>query len=133
MMNATTEAMKLNFITDHGSTRDSVSIACHLLDRRTLILGADRSLGADAVLAPDPPRNAAVTELASPAAAPLSPAAAPLSPAAAPAAAPAAVDEKPPLDEPWVRLAPVGAPKPAESAVTVAVGESGVLDQDDRE
>src|SRR5277367_1381752 len=127
MMNATTEATKLNFMTDQGSTRDSVSIACRLLDRRTLILGADLSLAADAVLGPDPPRNAAVTELASPAAAPPSPAAAPLRPAAAPAA----VDEKPPppLDGAlWVRLAPVGAPKPAESAVTVAVAVSGVLD-----
>src|SRR6202034_3815230 len=86
MMNATTEATKLNFMTDHGSTRDSVSIACRLLDRRTLTLGADLAL------VPDPPRKADVTELASPAAAPPSPAAAPVSPAAAPAA----VDEKPP-------------------------------------
>src|ERR1700723_1163758 len=92
MMNATTEATKLNFMTDQGSTRDSVSIACRLLERRTLILGAELSLAADAVLGPDPPRNADVTELASPAAAPPSPAAAPLMPAAAPAA----VDEKPP-------------------------------------
>src|ERR1700728_2946602 len=96
MMNATTEATKLNFMTDHGSTRDSVSIACRLLDRRTLTLGADAEVEADAdlVLGPDPPRKADVTELASPAAAPPSPAAAPLSPAAAPAA----VDEKPPVN-----------------------------------
>src|ERR1700678_96068 len=111
MMNATTEATKLNFMTDHGSTRDSVSIACRLLDRRTLTLGADAEVeaGADLVLEPDPPRKADVTELASPAAAPPSPAAAPPSPAAAPlspAAAPAAVDEKPPVN-------PLRAPLPA--------------------
>jgi hypothetical protein len=103
MMNATTEATKLNFMTDHGSSRDSVSIACRLLDRRTLTLGAEVEVEVDAdlVLGPDPPRKADVTELASPAAAPPSPAAAPLSPAAAPlspAAAPAAVDEKPPVN-----------------------------------
>ena len=124
MMNATTEATKLNFMTDQGSTRDRVSIACRLLDRRTLILGADLVLG------PDPPRKADVTEFASPAAAPPSPAAAPLSPAAAPAA----VDEKPPVADPLrLPLDPAGEAKPAESAVTAAVGASGVLDQDDRE
>src|SRR5579859_7626619 len=118
MMNATTEDTKLNFMTDHGSTRDSVSIACRLLDRRTLILGAV----ADLALGPEPPRKAAVTELASPAAAPLRP-----------AAAPAAVAEKPPPDGPLrVPLVPPEEPKPAESAATVAVG-SGALDQDDRE
>jgi hypothetical protein len=105
MMNATTEATKLNFMTDHGSTRDSVSIACRLLDRRTLTFGAEAEAeveaDADLVLVPDPPRKADVTELASPAAAPPSPAAAPPIPAAAPlspAAAPAAVDEKPPVN-----------------------------------
>jgi hypothetical protein len=118
MMNATTEATKLNFMTDQGSTRDSVSIAWRLLDRRTLILGCDLALG------PDPPRKAAVTEFASPAAAPPSP-----------AAAPAAVAEKPPPDGALlVPLVPADAAKPAESAVTVAVvGASGALDQDDRE
>jgi hypothetical protein len=30
MMNATTETTKLNFITDHGSSRDRVSCACRL-------------------------------------------------------------------------------------------------------
>ena len=123
-MNATTEATKLNFMTDQGSTRDSVSIACRLLDRRTLTLGAWAGLA----LGPDPPRKADVTELASPAAAPPSPAAAPLSPAAAPAA----VDEKPPAD--GALLVPLDEEaKPAESAVTGAVGVSGALDQDDRE
>jgi hypothetical protein len=107
-----------------------VSIACRLLDRRTLTLGAEAVF----VFGPEPPRNAAVTELASPAAAP---AAAPPSPAAAPpipAAAPAAVDEKPPPDGALrVPLVPAEDAKPAESAVTVAVDESGGLDQDDRE
>ena len=126
MMNATTEATKLNFMTDHGSIRDSVSIAWRLLDRRTLTLGA----GADLALGPGPPRKADVTELASPAAAPPSPAAAPLSPAAAPAA----VDEKPPaVGPPRLPLAVAEEAKPAESAVTAAVGASGVLAQDDRE
>ena len=130
MMNATTEAMKLNFMTDQGSSRDRVSIAWRLLERRTLTLGTE----SDLALGPDPLRKAAVTELASPAAAPPSPAAAPPSPAAAPAA----VDEKPPLDDALlVPLVPVplpaGIPKPAESADTVAVGASGVLDQDDLE
>src|ERR1700722_598634 len=130
MMNATTEATKLNFMTDQGSTRDSVSIACRLLERRTLILGAE----ADLTLGPDPPRKAAVTELASPAAAPPSPAAAPAAAPPSPAAAPAAVAEKPEPDGPLrVPLAPPEEAKPAESAVTVAGGGSGVLDQDDRE
>jgi len=124
-MNATTEATKLNFMTDQGSTRDRVSIAWRLLDRRTLILGADLAFG------PDPPRKAAVTELASPAAAPPSP-----------AAAPAAVDEKPLLDDVrwapasgalWVPLVPAREANPAESALTVALGSCGVLDQEDRE
>src|SRR5215471_16203741 len=35
MMNATTEATKLNFMTDHGSTRASVSCAWRRVDRRT--------------------------------------------------------------------------------------------------
>jgi hypothetical protein len=35
MMNATTDATKLNFITDHGSTRASVSCAWRRVDRRT--------------------------------------------------------------------------------------------------
>jgi hypothetical protein len=125
MMNATTEATKLNFMTDHGSSRDSVSIAWRLFDRRTLTLGAEAVLA----LGPDPPRKADVTELASPAAAPPSPAAAPLSPAAAPAA----VAEKPPVDGPLREPLLPGEAKPAESALTAAVGGSGVLDQDDRE
>jgi len=131
MMNATTEATKLNFMTDHGSSRDSVSIACRLLDLRTPTLGAEADADADAglVLEPDPPRKADVTEFANPAAAPPSPAAAPLSPAAAPAA----VDEKPPVKPLRVPLPPVEESKPAESALTAAVGASGGLDQDDRE
>jgi len=36
MMNATTETTKLNFMTDHGSTRASVSCACRLAERRPL-------------------------------------------------------------------------------------------------
>src|ERR1700761_6488265 len=35
MMKATTEATKLNFMTDHGSTRARVSIACRFAARRT--------------------------------------------------------------------------------------------------
>ena len=35
MTNATTEATKLNFMTDQGSTRESVSIACRLAGLRT--------------------------------------------------------------------------------------------------
>ena len=127
MMNATTEATKLNFMTDHGSSRDSVSIAWRLLDRRTLTLGAEADV--DLALGPDPPRKADVTEFANPAAAPPSPAAAPLSPAAAPAA----VDEKLPVGPLRVPLPPVEESKPAESALTAVVGASGVLDQDDRE
>src|SRR6516164_8912595 len=37
MMNATTEATKLNFMTDQGSTRASVSIACRLAGLRTWV------------------------------------------------------------------------------------------------
>src|SRR3984885_3625735 len=129
-MNATTEATKLNFMTDQGSTRDSVSIAWRLPERRTLPFGAGLPWGADLALAPGPPRKAAVTELASPAAAPPSPAAAPLSPAAAPAA----VDEEPPAAGALrVPLVAAEEANPAESAVTAAVGASWVPDQDDRE
>jgi hypothetical protein len=63
MMNATTDATKLNFMTDHGSTRDSVSMAWRLVDLRAWM-----PLGAAAL------RfcfcQALVTELARPAAAP---------------------------------------------------------------
>jgi hypothetical protein len=121
MMNATTDATKLNFITDQGSTRDSVSIACRLLDRRTLTFGADAVFAALGALGADPPRKADVTEFASPAAAPPMPAAAPAAAPLSPAAAPAAVDEKPPVDAFRLPLAPEEA-KPAESALTGAVG-----------
>ena len=36
MMKATIEATKLNFITDQGSTRERVSIAWRLFERRTV-------------------------------------------------------------------------------------------------
>src|SRR5487761_304123 len=64
MMNATTEATKLNFMTDQGSTRASVSIAWRLVAWR---------LGALRVWMPlaEPRRcQAEVTEFARPAAAP---------------------------------------------------------------
>src|SRR6266702_8670130 len=59
MMNATTEATKLNFMTDQGSTRASVSIAWRLVDLRVWMRLAE-------------PRfcQAEVTELARPVAAP---------------------------------------------------------------
>ena len=72
MMNATTEATKLNFMTDQGSTRASVSIACRLACLRTW--------GPRAVAGrPLEPRrcHAEVTELARPAAAPVTAEAAP--------------------------------------------------------
>jgi hypothetical protein len=123
MTNATTEATKLNFMTDQGSSLDRVSIAWRLFDRRTLTLGGDFTLGCDLALESDPPRKADVTELASPAAAP-----------PRPAAAPAALDEKPPLDDaPGMPLAAVGALKPAESAAVAVVGASVELDHCDRE
>ena len=74
-MNATTDATKLNFMTDQGSTRASVSIAWRLVDLRVWM-----PLG-------DEPRfcQPEVTEAARPAAAPLT--------------AEAALDENPLLDE----------------------------------
>jgi len=70
MMKATTETTKLNFMTDHGSTRERVSCACRLDERRTLV----RRLRLPPALRP---WKADVTELASPAAAPPTAAAAP--------------------------------------------------------
>ena len=74
MMNATTEATKLNFMTDQGSTRASVSIAWRLAGLRAWTPLVD-------------PRfcQPEVTEAARPAAAPLT--------------AEAALDENPLLDE----------------------------------
>ena len=68
MMNATTEATKLNFMTDQGSTRASVSIAWRLVDLRVWMPAS----GVE-------PRfcQAEVTELARPAAAPVTAEAAP--------------------------------------------------------
>src|ERR1700722_13586965 len=102
-MKATTEATKLNFITDQGSSRERVSIAWRLFDRR-----ADRT---------DAPRltwpalrserfcQKPETEPASPAAAPL-----------IPAAAAVAVEEKPESDGRFWEPARLGVLKPAESA-----------------
>jgi hypothetical protein len=104
MMKATTETTKLNFMTDHGSTRERVSCACRFDERRTLA----RRLRLPPVLRP---WKADVTELASPAAAP---------PTAA--AAPAA-------EKPWLpgELAPGpdgrGAPGPGPDGLTP--GEDG--------
>jgi hypothetical protein len=69
-MKATTETTKLNFMTDHGSTRERVSCAWRLDERRTLA----RRLRLPPALRP---WKAEVTELASPAAAPPTAAAAP--------------------------------------------------------
>ena len=77
MINATTDATKLNFMTDHGSTRASVSMAWRLVDLRVWMpLGALDAL----------PRfcQAVETEFARPAAAP------PMADAVPAAAAPAA-------------------------------------------
>src|SRR5579872_5227669 len=70
MMKATTETTKLNFMTDHGSTRERVSCACRLDERRTLVC----RLRLPPALRP---WKADVTELARPAAAPLTADAAP--------------------------------------------------------
>src|SRR5215472_8789743 len=83
MMNATSEATKLNFMTDHGSTRATVSCACRLGVRRA----APWRLRL-------PPAlrfcQALVTEVASPVAAPLTAAAAPDENPAVPAPEPGA-------------------------------------------
>src|ERR1700722_2098336 len=83
-MKATTEATKLNFMTDHGSTRASVSIPCRLAGLRTWV-----PRGRDGW--PFEPRRcqAEATELARPAAAPLT----------APVTAEAALGEDPLLAE----------------------------------
>src|SRR5258708_24226193 len=98
MMKATTETTKLNFMTDHGSTRERVSCACRLDERRTLV----RRLRLPPALRP---WKADVTELASPAAAPPTAAAAPaaekpsppgqLAPAARGPGAPGPVPDRP--------------------------------------
>jgi hypothetical protein len=81
-MKATTEATKLNFITDHGSSRESVSIAWRLFDRRTEAAGLLALLALlFALRSPrfcQKPVTEPVTEPASPAAAPVIPAAAAL-------------------------------------------------------
>src|SRR5215469_8710457 len=83
MMKATTETTKLNFMTDHGSTRERVSCACRLDERRTLA----RRLRLPPGLRP---WKADVTELASP------------------AAAPPTTDAAPAAEKPW----PPGEPAP---------------------
>ena len=129
MMKATTEATKLNFITDHGSSRESVSIAWRLFDRRTLAAGrlallallfALRSLRFS-----QKPDTEPVTEPASPAAAPV-----------IPAAAAVAVEAKPVSDgAPWVPV-PFGEPAWFGEVVPNAVVESadsGPVPQAERE
>src|SRR5882672_2678502 len=93
MMNATTEATKLNFMTDQGSTRARVSIACRLAGLRTWGL---RFLAGW----PFEPRRcqAEATELAKPAAAPLT----------APVTAEAALGEDP-LPAEWPPAGAAGA------------------------
>jgi hypothetical protein len=93
MMNATTEATKLNFMTDQGSTRASVSIACRLAGLRTWVPRVFDGW-------PFAPRRcqAEATEFAKPAAAPLTPAAAPLT---APVKAEAVPEDDPlPVERP---------------------------------
>ena len=83
MMNATTEATKLNFMTDQGSTRARVSIACRLAGLRTW---GPRAWGPRVPAGwPFEPRRcqAEATELARPVAAPATPAAAPVTAEAA--------------------------------------------------
>ena len=115
MMKATTEATKLNFITDQGSSRESVSIAWRLLDRRTdgprLLLSGRLALRSERFC------QKPETDPANPAAAPL-----------IPAAAAVAVEEKPESDDP--APAPLGVLKPAESA---EVAVSWALCQAERE
>src|ERR1700679_803447 len=96
MMKATTEATKLNFITDHGSSRERVSIAWRLFDRRTV--------------APCLPLLALRWEprCQNPETDPASPAAAPVSPAAAAEA----VEEKPESDGALWAPGPLGPPTP---------------------
>jgi hypothetical protein len=122
MMKATTEATKLNFITDHGSSRESVSIAWRLFDRRLSdrrTLAAGRLLLLALLFALRSPRfcqkpdTEPVTEPASPAAAPV-----------IPAAAAVAVEAKPVSDGAlWVPV-PFGEPAWFGEAVPNAVVES---------
>ena len=92
MMNATTDATKLNFMTDQGSTRASVSIAWRLVDLRVWMPLAGFFVE---------PRfcQADVTELARPVAAPLTAEAAEDAAEEAADAADAAPDENPLLDD----------------------------------
>jgi len=94
-MNATTEATKLNFMTDQGSTRASVSIAWRLVDLRVWMPLAEPRLP----LAEPRRCQAEVTELARPAAAPVT--------AAAPVEKPLVGEE--PLPDCRVPGPPVGA------------------------
>jgi hypothetical protein len=120
--------MKLNFITDQGSTRERVSIAWRLFDRRTV---GPCLLPLLALRSPrfcQKPETEPETEPASPAAALVSP-----------AAAAEAVEEKPESDgalrvpvplsppTPFGDPAPFAAPKPAEpaeSAVSCPLGQA---------
>ena len=96
MMKATTEATKLNFITDQGSTRERVSIAWRLFDRRTV--GPCLTLLA---LRSERRCQKPETDPASPAAAPVSP-----------AAAAEAVEENPESDGALWAPGPLGPPTP---------------------
>src|SRR5450756_490706 len=117
MMNATTEDRKLNFMTDHGSTRERVSIAWRLEARRArplcfTFLFEPRLCQAD------------VTEPATPA----SPATAPLTAAAAaPVEKPAPESFCTPADGFSGAAVPAAAGEPAEPA------ESRPGDQSDPE
>src|SRR5689334_73700 len=125
MMNATTDATKLNFMTDHGSTRASVSIAWRLVDLRVWMVRAE------------PPRfcQAELTELARPAAAPVT-----VEPAA-PVENPLR-DGRPPSDDAVVPVPPAGAGRVGAGAGRVGAGAgadpddavaSAAADQADRE
>src|ERR1700761_819774 len=102
MTKATTEATKLNFMTDQGSSRDSVSIAWRRAGLRTC--GRDEP-------SPFCPRlKTEATELAKPDAAPVTAEAAPVE-------NPLTDEKAPPEDDP---LAPVVSSAPGAAVVAVA-------------
>jgi hypothetical protein len=115
MMNATTEATKLNFMTDHGSTRASVSIAWRLVDLRVWMVLAE-------------PRfcQAEETELARPAAAPV------MVEAAAPVENPL-LDERSLSDDGPVPAPPAGAGRAGAGADPDGAVASAAADQAVRE
>src|ERR1700761_2160929 len=104
MMKATTEATKLNFMTDHGSTRDRVSIAWRRAGLRTC--GRDEP----SPLSLFPRLKTEATEVAKPDAAPVTAEAAPVE-------NPLTDEKAPPEDDPF---APVVSSAPGAAVVAVA-------------